>query len=185
MLRNHEAEVKSLKNEFSPHAMQFFNDHRVIAQQCKVEFNGNYEYEVTEALLHKRIDPIAKIHWWYFKEAYMMVYKHKLQPVRGKNFWKIEPHHALKPPTLVKMVGVPKVKIKREKDEAKNRQRVCNLGGLFTIAGLYLVTWASYIERQPSMGAVPHAPRTMDPLILYQIGHIFSIPSSSIPKISD
>ncbi|KAG5607191.1 hypothetical protein H5410_028683 [Solanum commersonii] len=32
MLRKHEAEVKSWKNEFSPHAMHLFNDYRVIAQ---------------------------------------------------------------------------------------------------------------------------------------------------------
>lgn len=40
MLRKHEAEFKSWKNEFSPHAMHLFNDYKVIAQRCKVEFNG-------------------------------------------------------------------------------------------------------------------------------------------------
>ncbi|PHT58527.1 WAT1-related protein [Capsicum baccatum] len=59
------------------------------------------------------------------------------------------------------------------------------LGGLLIIAGLYLVTWASYRQRQATMGAVPHSPRITDPLIPYQIGHIFSGPSSSMPKISD
>ncbi|MCD7451003.1 hypothetical protein HAX54_009271, partial [Datura stramonium] len=59
------------------------------------------------------------------------------------------------------------------------------LGGLLIIAGLYLVTWASYRERQTAMGIVPHTPRMTDPLIPYQIGHIFSGPSSSMPKISD
>ncbi|KAM3397369.1 WAT1-related protein isoform X1 [Capsicum galapagoense] len=59
------------------------------------------------------------------------------------------------------------------------------LGGLLIIAGLYLVTWASYRQRQATMGTVPHSPRITDPLIPYQIGHIFSGPSSSMPKISD
>ncbi|XP_049386596.1 uncharacterized protein LOC125850800 [Solanum stenotomum] len=155
MLRKHEAEVKSWKNEFSPHATHLFNDYRIIAQRCKVEFNGGCGYEVTEgvdrhsinielkrcscrvwdlsgipcphaikAFIHKKIDPIAEIHWWYSKEAYLMVYKHKIEPVRGENFWKIEPHHAMEPPTLSKMVGRPKMKRTREKDEAKNRQGV-------------------------------------------------------------
>ncbi|KAH0734613.1 hypothetical protein KY285_010320 [Solanum tuberosum] len=124
MLRKHEAEVKSWKNEFSPHAMHLFNDYRVIAQRCKVEFNGGCGYEVTEAFIHKKIDPIAEIHWWYSKEAYLMVYKHKIEPVRGEIFWKMESHHAMEPPTLAKMVGRPKIKRTREKDEAKNRQGV-------------------------------------------------------------
>lgn len=49
-----------------------------------------------------------------------MVYRHKLQPVRGEKFWKVEPHQAMEPPTLAKMVGTPKVKRTRENDEAKN-----------------------------------------------------------------
>ncbi|KAJ9707708.1 hypothetical protein PVL29_002657 [Vitis rotundifolia] len=65
------------------------------------------------------------------------------------------------------------------------------LGGSLIIAGLYLVTWASYRERQAAMGVMPHAIRTSEPLIHkdasltkipYQRGHIFSGPSTSLPK---
>lgn len=68
------------------------------------------------------------------------------------------------------------------------------LGGFSIIAGLYLVTWASYREKQPAMGVIPHVCRPSDPLIPrvssigkipYQLGQIFSGPSTSIPKIMD
>lgn len=57
------------------------------------------------------------------------------------------------------------------------------LGGFSIIAGLYLVTWASYREKQPAMGVIPHVCRPSDPLIPrvssigkipYQLGQIFS-----------
>lgn len=51
-----------------------------------------------------------------------MVYQHKMQPVRGERFWKIEPHQAMDPPPLAKMVGRPKVKRSREMYEARKRQ---------------------------------------------------------------
>ncbi|CAK9168545.1 unnamed protein product [Ilex paraguariensis] len=39
------------------------------------------------------------------------------------------------------------------------------LGGLLIIAGLYLVTWASYRERQAAMGIIPQVSHASDPLI--------------------
>ncbi|KAM3378792.1 hypothetical protein P3S68_011205 [Capsicum galapagoense] len=58
---------------------------------------------------------------WYSKKAYLEIYKVKLLPVRGENFWKILPEHAMDPPDLVKTVGRPKFKRTREKDVAIKR----------------------------------------------------------------
>uniref|UniRef100_A0A5B6ZD28 WAT1-related protein n=1 Tax=Davidia involucrata TaxID=16924 RepID=A0A5B6ZD28_DAVIN len=65
------------------------------------------------------------------------------------------------------------------------------LGGSLIISGLYLVTWASYRERQAAMGIIPHASRASEPLIhgdssLNKIPRqIFSGPSAALPKIMD
>lgn len=65
------------------------------------------------------------------------------------------------------------------------------LGGSLVIAGLYLVTWASYRERQVGLGIIPHIIRDTEPLlhkdvpvskISYQRGNIFSGPSTSLMK---
>ncbi|KAM3301308.1 hypothetical protein P3S67_015809 [Capsicum chacoense] len=117
MLKNHDVDVRSWKNKFSTHAMKLFNDYKVIAQQCNVEFNRERRYKVTEgrngntvhiehkrcicrawvlteipclytikAFLHTKIFPIDKIYLCYSKGAYLIVYTHKLQPVKGENF---------------------------------------------------------------------------------------------------
>lgn len=68
------------------------------------------------------------------------------------------------------------------------------LGGFAIIFGLYLVTWVSYREKQPASGIIPHVSHPSDPLIPrvssigkipYQLGHIFSGPSTSVPKVMD
>ncbi|WMV39135.1 hypothetical protein MTR67_032520 [Solanum verrucosum] len=75
-----------------------------------------------KALTHKKVDPITAIHWWYSKEAYMLTYKNKMQPVRGQEFWKIDPSSAMLPPDVVKQLGRPKMKRNREPDEARKRK---------------------------------------------------------------
>ncbi|MCD7470818.1 hypothetical protein HAX54_010974 [Datura stramonium] len=91
MLRVSEEECENWKEENSPYSMTLHNDYRVVAQGCKVEFNGDHGYEVTKG---------------------------------GEIFWKIELHHAMEPPLATKMVGTPKLKRAKEKDEARKREGI-------------------------------------------------------------
>ncbi|XP_019246531.1 PREDICTED: uncharacterized protein LOC109226193 [Nicotiana attenuata] len=75
-----------------------------------------------KSLQLKRLEPMNEIKWWYSKEAYLLTYKYKLQPVRGEKFWKVDPSQAMEPPELAKMAGRPKIKRTRQKDEAIKRQ---------------------------------------------------------------
>ncbi|XP_060210677.1 uncharacterized protein LOC132637635 [Lycium barbarum] len=74
-----------------------------------------------KALLHSKLDPKKEIHWWYSKEAYILTYHYKLQPVPGPKFWKIDPLAAMEPPPFVKLVGRPREKRKRDKDALKRQ----------------------------------------------------------------
>ncbi|KAH0645325.1 hypothetical protein KY284_033209 [Solanum tuberosum] len=60
--------------------------------------------------------------WWYSNEAYMLTYKNKMQPVRGRKFWKVNPSSATLPPDIVKQLVRPKMKRNREPDEARKRK---------------------------------------------------------------
>ncbi|XP_060195395.1 uncharacterized protein LOC132624670 [Lycium barbarum] len=152
-LKDLEDEARTWTGDFSPYAMDFYNDFRIIAQGCQVQGNGVLGYEVVEGsdkhvvdllrkkctcrtwdligipcphvikvLLHDKQEPLNEMHWWYSKEAYMLVYMHKIQPVRGDKFWKVDPSHAMEPPQIRQMVGRPKIKIAREKNEARMRE---------------------------------------------------------------
>ncbi|EOY25348.1 hypothetical protein QUC31_009246 [Theobroma cacao] len=68
------------------------------------------------------------------------------------------------------------------------------IGGFLIIAGLYMVTWASYREKHTAVGIVPQVVRSSEPLIHkdasvnknpYQRGHIFSGSSILLQKPSD
>ncbi|KAH0732761.1 hypothetical protein KY289_003949 [Solanum tuberosum] len=123
-LQKLEEEGKNWKGDFSPYAMELYNDFNIIAQCCQVQSNGDQGYEVVEAYLHDKQEPLDQLSWWYSREAYMLVYMHKIQPVRGEKFWKVDPSHAMEPPEIHKLVGRPKLKRKREKDEARKREGV-------------------------------------------------------------
>ncbi|KAG5619470.1 hypothetical protein H5410_019294, partial [Solanum commersonii] len=134
-LRKKEDEVRFWAIEFSPKSMQLFNEYMKIAKKWKVNFNGDYGYEITEgcdrhtvnmilkrctcrqwdlngipcpraisAMLYNKLDPLSEMSWWYSNEAFLLTYRHKLQPIRSEIFWKVDPHQAMEPPDLVKML---------------------------------------------------------------------------------
>jgi len=116
-LQKLEEEGRNWKGDFSPYAMELYNDFNIIAQCCQVQSNGDQGYEVVEgedrhvvnlnrkkctcrtwdltgipcphaikAYLHDKQEPLDQLSWWYSREAYMLVYMHKIQPVRGEKF---------------------------------------------------------------------------------------------------
>ncbi|KAF3656469.1 hypothetical protein FXO38_14138 [Capsicum annuum] len=75
-----------------------------------------------KAYIHEKQEPEDHVNWWYSKEDYMLVYMHKIQPVRGSKFWKVDPAQSMEPPEIQKMVGRPKVTRKRENAESRKRE---------------------------------------------------------------
>nr|XP_016460865.1 PREDICTED: uncharacterized protein LOC107784273 [Nicotiana tabacum] len=75
-----------------------------------------------KALTHKKVEPLTEINWFYSREAYLRTYRHKLFPVRGQKFWKIDHSQYMEPQKIMKLVGRPKVKRNREPDEARKRK---------------------------------------------------------------
>ncbi|KAG5581376.1 hypothetical protein H5410_052003 [Solanum commersonii] len=148
-----EDELMTWNCDWSPTAIEMYNEFLKITNVCELNFNRDDGFEVSEAndrhianlaakkctcrvwdltgipcphsikaLLYKNLDPLKEIHWWYSKEAYILTYHYKLQPVPSQKFWKIEVEQAMEPPELVNLVGRPRMNRKREKDEALKRQ---------------------------------------------------------------
>ncbi|XP_016435975.1 uncharacterized protein LOC107762158 [Nicotiana tabacum] len=127
-LKDRAEEVNSWRGEYNPYAMELYNDYREMTSKCKENFNVERGFKISEgedkhtvileqkrAYLYKKQDSTLGIHWWYSKQAWQLVSQHKLQHVRGERFWKVEPHQAMDPPPLAKMVGKLKSeKVKRE-----------------------------------------------------------------------
>ncbi|KAF3682106.1 putative DNA-directed RNA polymerase I subunit rpa1-like, partial [Capsicum annuum] len=57
-----------------------------------------------KAFQHDKQEPEDEIHQWYSKDTYILLYQHKIQPVRGEKFWKVHPSHAMEPPGIHKML---------------------------------------------------------------------------------
>ncbi|XP_049409139.1 uncharacterized protein LOC125872451 [Solanum stenotomum] len=124
-----EDELMTWNCDWSPIAIEMYNEFLKIANVCELNFNGDDGFEVSEgndrhivnlaakkctcrvwdltgipcphsikAFLYKNLDPLEEIHWWYSKEAYLLTYHCKLQPVPGQKFWKIEVEQAMEPP---------------------------------------------------------------------------------------
>ncbi|PHT60112.1 hypothetical protein CQW23_02475 [Capsicum baccatum] len=126
-LKELDEEGRKWKENFSPYALELYNDYLIIAQSCHIQSNEDQGIPCPHAIkayLHDKQEPKDRLHSCYLKETYNLVYMHKIQPVRGEKFWKIDPSHAMEPPEIVKMVGRSKLKRKREKAEARKREGV-------------------------------------------------------------
>ncbi|XP_019260651.1 PREDICTED: uncharacterized protein LOC109238624 [Nicotiana attenuata] len=61
-----------------------------------------------KALMHEKIELMTQKHWWYSKEAYLLTYKYKIQPVREVQFWKVLRSQDMEPPELSRWLEDPK-----------------------------------------------------------------------------
>ncbi|OIT05021.1 hypothetical protein A4A49_51730 [Nicotiana attenuata] len=134
MSANNEGKLRSWNGDFTPKRLRLYNDYRVIAQGCVVVFNGDYGYEIAEelsetpcphaikALAHKKVELLTEINWFYSREAYLRTYRHKLLPVRGQKFWKMDLSQHMEPPEVVKLIGRPEAKRNKEPNEARKRK---------------------------------------------------------------
>ncbi|WCJ44518.1 hypothetical protein M5689_025181 [Euphorbia peplus] len=140
-LRTYGKMHETWKHDYSPESLEVLQDSKERATHCRIEFNGDNGYEVTEggdrhcvvleeqkckcrawqlsgipcahavcALYHDRTDPINHIHHYYHKSSYISTYKYKLQPVRGKKFWRITDYEPIEPPKVTNMPGRPRKK---------------------------------------------------------------------------
>ena len=48
LLRKNEKKLKTWVTDFSPECMKLYIDYRALAHTCKVEFNGDWGYEVSD-----------------------------------------------------------------------------------------------------------------------------------------
>ncbi|XP_065864779.1 uncharacterized protein [Euphorbia lathyris] len=149
-LMTYEKMIDSWTTEYSPKSLDVYHANNDISRFCRIEFNGEKGYEVTEgvdrhcvvldekictcrewqlsgipcphavcALYHAKIDPITVIDKFYHKSMYQSTYKDKLQPVRGRRFWRCDDFEPIEPPKIQRMPGRPRKKRTREPNEGR------------------------------------------------------------------
>ncbi|KAF3652854.1 hypothetical protein FXO38_15902 [Capsicum annuum] len=82
-----------------------------------------YPYAI-KAMEYNKIKPnlIKKdISVWYSKKAYLKTYRVKLLPIRGDNFWKILPEHAMDSPDLF-AEDEQGARLKRRRDRSEEKE---------------------------------------------------------------
>ncbi|XP_065867770.1 uncharacterized protein [Euphorbia lathyris] len=75
------------------------------------------------AMYHAEINPVKQIDLYYSKLRYMMTYKYKMQPGRGKHFWRMEDFEPIEPPKITRMPDRPKKTRIREASEGNVGER--------------------------------------------------------------
>lgn len=66
---------------------------------CKAcDFSGILCPHAIKILLYLKENTLKEMHCWYSKEAFLLTYKHKLQPVHGEKFLKINLSQRMEPP---------------------------------------------------------------------------------------